>query len=53
MSKVCLCADPEIIVLSIAQPTEPANSVAVDAIIDSETQHFYEDFCKSLRNKAR
>ncbi len=52
MLKFCLCSGPEIIALSITQPTEPVDIVEADAIIDSETQH-YGDFCKSLGNKAK
>ncbi len=51
MSKLCT-ASPELTVLSVAQPPEPADIVEVDAIIDSATQH-YEDLFKGLREKAR
>ena len=52
MSRLCTGASPEITVLSVAQPPEPANIVEVDAIIDSATQH-YEELFKVLREKAR
>ena len=52
MSKLCTGASPEITVLSVAQPPEPADIVEVDAIIDSATSH-YEELFKSLREKAR
>ncbi len=51
MSKLCT-ASPELTVLSVAQPPEPADIVEVDAIIDSATRH-YEDLFKDLREKAR
>jgi len=52
LSKLCPGAAPEIIILSVAQPPEPADIVEVDAIIDSATQH-YEELFKGLRDKAR
>jgi nucleotide-binding universal stress UspA family protein len=52
MSRLCTGAFPEITVLSVAQPPEPADIVEVDAIIDSATQH-YEELFKMLREKAR
>jgi nucleotide-binding universal stress UspA family protein len=52
MSKLCTGASPEITVLSVAQPPEPADIVEVDAIIDSATQH-YEELFKVLQEKAR
>ncbi len=52
MSKLCTGVSPEITVLSVAQPPEPADIVEVDAIIDSATQH-YEELFKVLREKAR
>jgi nucleotide-binding universal stress UspA family protein len=52
MSKLCMGASPEITVLSVAQPPEPADIVEVDAIIDSASQH-YEELFKVLREKAR
>jgi nucleotide-binding universal stress UspA family protein len=52
MSRLCTGASPEITVLSVAQPPEPADIVEVDAIIDSATQH-YEELFKVLREKAR
>ncbi len=52
LSKLCPGAYPEIIVLSVAQPPEPADIVEVDAIIDSATQH-YEELFKGLREKAK
>ncbi len=51
MSRLCT-ASPELTVLSVAQPPEPADIVEVDAIIDSATQH-YEELFKGLREKAR
>lgn len=51
-SKLCPGAAPEIIVLSVAQPPEPADIVEVEAIIDSATQH-YEELFKGLREKAK
>jgi nucleotide-binding universal stress UspA family protein len=51
MTKLCIGASPEITVLSVAQPPEPADIVEVDAIIDSATQH-YEDLFKKLRETA-
>ncbi len=47
ISKHCPGAGPEITLLSIAQPPVPADIVEVDAIIDSETQHYEELFKKS------
>jgi nucleotide-binding universal stress UspA family protein len=52
MSRLCTGASPEITVLSVAQPPEPADIVEVDAIIDSATEH-YEDLFKKLREKAK
>jgi nucleotide-binding universal stress UspA family protein len=52
ISKLCSGASPEIMVLSVAQPPEPADIVEVDAIIDSATQH-YEELFKGLREKAK
>jgi nucleotide-binding universal stress UspA family protein len=52
MSRLCSGASPEIAVVSVAQPPEPADIVEVDAIIDSATQH-YEQLFKGLREKAR
>lgn len=52
MSKLCPDAAPEIIVLSVAQPPEPADIVEVEAIIDSATQH-YEELFKGLRERAK
>ena len=52
MSRLCTGASPEITVLSVAQPPEPADIVEVDAIIDSMTQH-YEGLFKGLREMAR
>ncbi|OIP61291.1 MAG: universal stress protein [Nitrospirae bacterium CG_4_9_14_3_um_filter_53_35] len=52
MSKLCPVAAPEITVLSVAQPPEPADIVEVDAIIDSATQH-YEGLFEKLREKAK
>jgi nucleotide-binding universal stress UspA family protein len=52
MSKLCTGASPEITVLSVAQPPEPADIVEVDAIIDSATEH-YEALFKTLREKAK
>jgi len=49
--KLCPGAAPEILVLSVAQPPEPADIVEVDAIIDSATQH-YEGLFKELKEKA-
>jgi len=50
--KLCPGAAPEILVLSVAQPPEPADIVEVDAIIDSATQH-YQDLFKGLIEKAK
>jgi nucleotide-binding universal stress UspA family protein len=52
MSSLCAGSSPELIVLSVAQPPEPADIVEVDAIIDSATQH-YEELFKGLREKAK
>lgn len=52
MLRLCTGASPEITVVSVAQPPEPADIVEVDAIIDSATQH-YEELFKGLREKAR
>jgi len=52
MSSLRAGISPEIIVLSVAQPPEPADIVEVDAIIDSATQH-YEELFKELREKAK
>jgi len=52
MSRLCTGASPEITVVSVAQPPEPADIVEVDAIIDSATEH-YEELFKTLREKAR
>jgi nucleotide-binding universal stress UspA family protein len=52
VSKLCPGAAPEIIVLSVAQPPEPADIVEVEAIIDSVTQH-YEELFRGLREKAK
>lgn len=52
MSKLCPGAAPEIIVLSVAQPPEPADIVEVEAIIDNATQ-YYEELFKILRDKAK
>jgi len=52
MTKLCPGAGPEIMVISVAQPPEPADIVEVDAIIDSATQH-YEELFKGLMEKAK
>ncbi|BCB96233.1 universal stress protein [Dissulfurispira thermophila] len=52
MSKLCPGAAPEIFVVSVAQPPEPADIVEVDAIIDSATEH-YEELFKKLRERAK
>jgi len=52
MSDLCTGSSAEIIVLSVAQPPEPADIVEVDAIIDSATQH-YEELFKGLKVKAK
>ena len=52
LSRLCPGDDPEIMVLSVAQPPEPADIVEVDAIIDSATQHYGELF-KGLEEKAK
>ncbi len=52
VARLCREAGPEILVLSVAQPPEPADIVEVDAIIDSATQH-YEELFKGLKDKAR
>jgi nucleotide-binding universal stress UspA family protein len=52
IARLCAGASPEITVVSVAQPPEPADIVEVDAIIDSATQH-YEELFKVLREKAR
>jgi nucleotide-binding universal stress UspA family protein len=52
LSKLDAGTAPEIIVLSVAQPPEPADIVEVDAIIDSATEH-YEELFKDLRGKAK
>lgn len=52
LSRLCPGAAPEIIVLSVAQPPEPADIVEMDAIIDSARQH-YEELFKGLREKAK
>jgi len=52
MTKLCPGAAPEVMVISVAQPPEPADIVEVDAIIDSATQH-YEGLFKDLKEKAK
>lgn len=52
MSRLCPGAAPEIIVISVAQPPEPADIVEVDAVIDSATQHYEESFV-GLKEKAK
>jgi nucleotide-binding universal stress UspA family protein len=52
MSRLCPGASAEIIVVSVAQPPEPADIVEVDAIIDAATRH-YEDLFKELKEKAK
>ena len=52
MSGLCPVACPEITVLSVAQPPEPADIVEVDAIIDSATKH-YEKLFEELKKKAK
>ena len=52
MTKLCPGAAPEVMVISVAQPPEPADIVEVDAIIDSATQH-YEGLFKELKEKAK
>jgi nucleotide-binding universal stress UspA family protein len=52
MTKLCPGASPEIMVISVAQPPEPADIVEVDAIIDSATQH-YEELFKKLREDSQ
>ena len=52
MSQLCSGLSPEIIVISVAQPPEPADIVEVDAIIDSATQH-YEELFKGLKRNAK
>jgi nucleotide-binding universal stress UspA family protein len=52
ISKLGTGTTPEIIVLSVAHPPEPADIVEVDAIIDSATEH-YEELFKGLREKAK
>ncbi len=51
-AQTCPGAMVEILVLSVAQPPEPADIVEVDAIIDSATQH-YDGLFKGLREKAK
>ena len=52
VGSLCTGASPELTVLSVAQPPEPADIVEVDAIIDSATEH-YEKLFKGLREKAQ
>ncbi|MFQ3573850.1 MAG: universal stress protein [Thermodesulfovibrionales bacterium] len=52
LTKVCSGISPDIIVLSVAQPPEPADIVEMDAIIDSATQ-VYEKMFVDLRQKAK
>ena len=52
MSRLCTGASPEVTVILVAQPPEPADIVEVDAVIDSATQH-YEALFKGLQEKAR
>ncbi len=52
LTKLCPGAAPEIFVISVAQPPEPADIVEVDAVIDSATQH-YEDLFKGLKDRAK
>jgi nucleotide-binding universal stress UspA family protein len=52
MTNLCPGAAPEVLVLSVAQPPEPADIVEVDAIIDSAIQH-YEELFKDLKDKAK
>ena len=51
-SKMCSGALGDIMVLSVAQPPEPADIVEVDAVIDSATEH-YEDLFRGLRDRAK
>lgn len=51
MSKLCPGAGPEITVLAVAQPPEPADIVEVDAVIDSATLH-YEKLFNELKEMA-
>jgi nucleotide-binding universal stress UspA family protein len=47
-----LCStNPEIIVLSVAQPPEPIDIVEVDAVIDAATEH-YKQLFEELKKKA-
>lgn len=52
LTKLCPGAAPDVMVLSVAQPPEPADIVEVDAIIDNATQH-YEELFKGLKEKAK
>ncbi|MCL5023473.1 MAG: universal stress protein [Nitrospirae bacterium] len=52
LTKLCPGTTPEVMVVSVAQPPEPADIVEVDAIIDSATQH-YEELFKGLRDNAK
>ena len=52
LTKLCPGAIPNILVVSVAQPPEPADIVEVDAVIDSATQH-YEGLFRGLREKAK
>jgi nucleotide-binding universal stress UspA family protein len=50
--KMCSGAGADIMVLSVAQPPEPADIVEVDAVIDSATEH-YEELFRGLRERAK
>ena len=52
MLKNCNFSKPEIRVVAVAQPPEPADLVELDAVIDSATRHYEEQF-QPLHDKAK
>lgn len=48
----CSVKRPEIVVVSVVQPPEPADIVELDAVIDSATQHYTARF-KELEDRAK
>jgi nucleotide-binding universal stress UspA family protein len=50
--RIAAADDAEVVVLSVAQPAEPATMVETSATIDAATEHFEHQF-ESLRKKAK
>lgn len=50
--KRCSVTKPQIVVVSVVQPPEPADIVELDAVIDSATQHYLAHF-RDLENTAK